>query len=215
MPYRLTPFQTDSYYHIFNRGVEKRQIFSSDHDYQRFLNTIYYYLFSGPKPRFSTFRKFKLKEFYLKPKIVEIISYCLMPNHFHLLVKQDSEGGIHEFMSKLLNSFTKYYNTKHNRIGPLFQGQFKAVLVETDEQLVHLSRYIHLNPLISDLTTKLEDFKYSSYPEFAGLRKDGFCFMIPVLSFFKDSKDYKRFVSDNESYGRDIHRIKQLLLEEN
>jgi putative transposase len=214
VPYRLTPFQTDCYYHIFNRGVEKRQIFSSDNDYQRFLGTVYYYLFSGPKPRFSTFRKFKFKEFYLKPKIVEVICYCLMPNHFHMLVKQVTEGGIHEFISKLLNSFTKYYNTKHNRIGPLFQGQFKAVLVETDEQLVHLSRYIHLNPLVSNLVTKLDDFKYSSYPDFVGLRKGSFCFTQPVLSFFKEANSYKNFVKDYEGYGKDIHRIKQLLLEE-
>lgn len=108
MPYRLTPFQNDSYYHVFNRGVEKRQIFSSDRDYERFLQTTYYYLFSGPKPKFSTYKRFKFKEFYAKPKIVEVICYCLMPNHFHLLLKQVKENGIHEFMSKLCVCVVQY-----------------------------------------------------------------------------------------------------------
>ncbi len=215
MPYRLTPFQTEYYYHVFNRGVEKREIFSSPRDYERFLQTIYYYLFSGPKPRFSTHKKFKFKEFYVNPKIVEVVCYCLMPNHFHLLLRQVKDNGIHKFMSKVLNSYTKYYNTKHNRVGPLLQGQFKAVLVETDEQLVHLSRYIHLNPLVSDMVSDLSNFEYSSYPDFIGTKANGFCFTKPIMDFFKSPSAYQEFVKDNESYGSDIHRIKQLLIEEN
>lgn len=131
-----------------------------------------------------------------------------------MLVKQVRDAGVHEFMSKILNSYTKYYNTKHNRVGPLLQGQFKAVLVETDEQLIHLSRYIHLNPLVSGLTTNLDDFDHSSYPSFVRKKDNDFCFTSPILDFFNSPGAYREFVLDNESYGAELHRIKQLLLEE-
>ena len=162
MPYRDTPFLNNNFYHIFNRGVEKRETFSSKRDYERFLQTVYYYQFGGPKPKFSTYTRFRLKNFNENPKIVEINCYCLMPNHFHLLVKQTRDSGIHEFMTKLLNSYTKYYNTKHDRVGHLFQGQFKAVNIKNEYQLLQVSRYIHLNPYVSDLTREYEAYPYSS-----------------------------------------------------
>jgi putative transposase len=214
VPYRLVPFQTNYFYHVFNRGVEKRQIFSSPRDYERFLQTIYYYQFSGPKPKLSTYKRFKFKEFYSNPKIVEIICYCLMPNHFHFLLKQIKENGIREFMSKLSNSYTKYFNTKHNRVGPLWQGQFKAVSVETGEQLVHLSRYIHLNPVVARLTKNLDSFEYSSYKDFVGLGNDSFCFPDPILGFFTDKNSYCNFVKDQEAYAIELANIKHLLIED-
>lgn len=213
MPYRLTPFQTGSYYHIFNRGVEKRKIFTASEDYARFLETIYFYRFSGPKPKLSTRKRFKTKEFYNNPKIVEVICYCLMPNHFHLLLKQVIDNGIHEFMSKVSNSYTKYFNTKRNRVGPLLQGQFKAVLIETDEQLTHVSRYIHLNPYVAELTKELENFEYSSYPEFVGLRNNTLSNPQSILNFFSETNSYKDFVRDYESYATDLRKIEHLLLE--
>src|SRR3989344_7863223 len=166
MPYRITPFETAGFYHIYNRGVEKRQIFLTERDYERFLQTLYYYQFSGPKPKFSNKYRFKNKEFDKNPKIVDLLAFCLMPNHFHLLIKQLGDGGTQEFLSKIANSYTKYFNTKHKRVGPLFQGQFKAVLIESDEQLIHVSRYIHLNPFVSELVSDLTIFPYSSYKYF-------------------------------------------------
>lgn len=214
MPYRLTPFINDNYYHIFNRGVEKRKIFLNDQDHQRFLQTLYYYQFSGPKPRFSTHKIFKSKDFYKNPKIIEIACYCLMPNHFHLLIKQIKDGGIQEFANKISNSYTKYFNTKYKRVGPLFQGAFKAVAIETDEQLIHLSRYIHLNPYVSELTKNLETFPYSSYKDFIKITKNELCNPEHILQFFKDTKDYKEFVRDQQSYALELERIKHLLIDE-
>lgn len=214
MPYRLTPFINQNYYHIFNRGVEKRKIFLNDRDYQRFLQTLYYYQFSGPKPRFSTHRVFKSKDFYKNPKIIEIVCYCLMPNHFHLLIKQIKNGGVQEFINKISNSYTKYFNTKHKRVGYLFQGTFKAVPVETDEQLIHLSRYIHLNPYVSGMTNNLETFPYSSYKDFIEGAENVLCNPGLVLNFFKDTKDYKEFVKDQQSYALELERIKHLLIDE-
>src|SRR3989344_2021956 len=198
MPYRLTPFQTDHFYHVYNRGVEKRQVFSSQRDYERFLQTIYYYQFSGPKPKLSTYKRFKFKEFYNNPKIVEIVCYCLMPNHFHFLLKQVKENGIQEFMSKLSNSYAKYFNTKHKRVGPLWQGQFKAISVDSDEQVIHLSRYIHLNPIVADLTNDLTNFEYSSYNEFIDLNNRNFSSPESILSYFSDNNTYKDFVKNYE-----------------
>lgn len=217
MAYRTTPFANQNFYHIYNRGVEKRNIFSNDKDYQRFLQTLHYYQFTGPKPPFS--RKDllinKKSDFSRNPKSVEIICYCLMPNHFHLLLRQVQEGGIQKFIQQALNSYTKYFNIKHDRIGPLLQGAFKAVSIETDEQLVHVSRYIHLNPFVANLTQDLKNFLYSSYPAYVGLADQSFCCTKPVLDFFKNPDGYKKFVADHSGYAKELGLIKHLLLNDN
>lgn len=213
MPYRLTKFLNNHFYHIFNRGVEKRKIFFSKADYERFLETIHYYQFGGTKPKLSTRKRYRLVDFDKAKKIVKINCYCFMPNHFHLLLEQAREKGIQEFMSKVLNSYTKYYNTKHKRVGHLFQGTFKAVAVETDEQLIHLSRYIHLNPFASQLTNNPESYAYSSYEEFLGKSQSSTCVIQPIMSSFKNISEYKKFVSDQKSYARDLHKIKSLAIE--
>ena len=142
MPGRITPLVSGEYYHIYNRGSEKRDIYTQPRDYTRFQKTFYYYQFSDPKPKFSQFKKSNLFKPLLNEKLVEIICYCLMPNHFHFLIKQLKEKGISIFLSQLSNSYTKYFNVKYGRIGPLLQGAFKAVRIETDEQFIHVSRYI-------------------------------------------------------------------------
>lgn len=212
MPYRTTLFVDDQVYHIYNRGSEKRQIYDIRGDYKRFLKALRYYQLEGPKPKLSHFSEFSLLKPNPSKKIVEIISYCLMPNHFHLMLKQIREGGVTEFMRKIGNSYTKYYNIKHNRIGPLLQGEFKAVLVESDEQLIHLSRYIHLNPYAAYLCKNLEQYEWSSYREYV---KDlnGVCFKELVLSLFKCPADYKKFVLDQADYARELELIKHQLVD--
>lgn len=211
MPYRVTPFINQSFYHIFNRGVNKQAIFLTDRNHQRFLETLQYYQFSGPKPRFSTHKRFKVKDFSNNPKIVEIICYCLMPNHFHILLRQLRDGGVSEFVSKVSNSYTKYLNTKHNRSGPLLQGEFKAVSIETDEQLLHVSRYIHLNPFVAQLVNKHADYKYSSYPTFTGLYNDNRCNPEPILEMIGGPEKYKDFVTGHEDYARELSQLKHLM----
>lgn len=212
MPSRIIPFVNGQIYHIYNRGSEKRPIFDSRRDYQRFLKTVFYYQLGGPKPRFSTFPRLIFKP-DLSRKIVDLIAFCLMPNHFHLLIKQLGEGGITESISKLTNSYTKYFNTKYKRVGPLFQGEFKAVLVEGDEQLIHLSRYIHLNPFISYLIKDLDNFEWSSYQEYVN-KSTGMCNKEEVMGFFKSPQEYKQFVLNQADYGRELETIKHKLLEE-
>lgn len=214
---RKTVFATDEYYHVFNRGVEKRIIFENQRDCKRFILTLDYYRSAEPATRFS----FKNRPLLAPQKaqkrkdstLVEILAYCLMPNHFHLLLKQTDDRGISTFLSKVSNSYTKYFNTKNKRVGPLLQGTFKAVRVEDDEQLIHLSRYIHLNPLIDFVVADLKHFSFSSYPEFLGL-KAGFCKKEEILDHFAAVADYEKFVLDQEDYARSIKQAERSTLEE-
>lgn len=213
MPKRITPFANGYYYHIYNRGVEKRSIFENARDYNRLIKTIKYYQLAGPKPKLSKFLNSSTSKPASGSKLIELTCYCLMPNHFHFLIKQLKEGGITEFVSKLSNSYTKYYNTKHKRVGHLLQGEFKAVLVETDEQFIHLSRYIHLNPIASLLVKDLKDFKWSSYEEYIN-NSNGLCAKEEILAFFKTPKDYKQFVLDQISYAQELDRIKHITIDD-
>lgn len=185
--------------------------FNMKWDYQRFLKTTLYYQLEGPKPRFSIFDP-RVTDLARKERIVDIICYCFMPNHFHLLLKQRRAGGITEFMAKLTNSYTKYFNMKNKRVGPLFQGEFKAVHIETDDQLIHLSRYIHLNPIINYVSKDLDSYQWSSYSEYIR-ESNGVCDKDIVLGQFNSIHNYKQFVLDQESYARELKFIKHQLLD--
>lgn len=212
MPYRKVPFANGEYYHVFNRGVGQMPIFLSQNDYKRFLKTTFYYQIEGVKPRFSIFAP-TVVELDKSKKIVELISFCIMPNHFHFLLRQESDGGVIEFIRKLCNSYAKYFNIKNKRVGPLFQGEFKAVHVETEEQLIHLSRYIHLNPLVGYVASDLEYYKWSSYKEFLQLEDSKFCLKDIILNHFKSVFDYKEFINSREEYAKKLELIKHQMLD--
>lgn len=224
MPLRKTPLVTGQIYHIFNRSIDGKPIFIHQKESQRALDALSFYRFSDVPVRLSCFlawsdeRKNQLfKELETnKNYLVKIICFSLMPNHFHFLLSQEKEGGISKFVAQFQNSFTRYLNTKHKRKGHLFEGQFKAVRVETDEQLVHLSRYIHLNPYSSFVVKHLNDlpsYSCSSLREYLG-DTSGFCDKQIILSHFKDLKEYKKFVFNQADYQRELERIKHLALEE-
>ena len=115
-----------------------------------------------------------------------------------------SEGGISKFISKVSNSFTKYFNVKNDRVGPLFQGAFKAVRIESDEQLIHVSRYIHLNPLVGNIVTNLKKFEWSSYPIYISERQASLVSNREVLDHFSSKKDYERFVLNQVDYAKEL-----------
>jgi putative transposase len=209
MPKRYLPLVNGEIYHIYNRGLEKRPIFDKERDYSIFKETLFYYCLAGTKPKFSIYRKSKILSLQSTDKLVEIICFCLMPNHFHIMVKQVREGGISEFMRKFIHSYNKYRNVKYQRKGPIFQGVFKAVHVDNDEQLIHLSRYIHLNPLVSFLVKDLRNYPYSSFNDFVNSESNFPLAKDVVLSFFKSPSDYEQFVLDQESYGKNLERIKK------
>lgn len=212
MPYRIIPFVNGQYYHLYNRGSEKRSLFENRRDYQRLIKTLKYYQLEGPKPKFSRFPSLTIQKLDSSKKMVEIIAYCLMPNHFHLLIKQVRENGITEFMSKVTNSYTKFYNTKYDRVGALLQGMFKAVIIESDEQLIHVSRYIHLNPTSSFLVKSIDQYEWSSYNEYCA-NSFGVCSKEEVLSHFKTHQDYQQFVLDQVGYAQELEFIKHKILE--
>ncbi len=214
MPGRIIPLVNGELYHLYNRGTEKRDIFIQEWDYKRFQQTFYYYQFLGPKLSFSKFAKSKLT--LLKhlgdKKLIEIVCYCLMPNHFHFLIRQLTNNGISIFMSKLANSYTKYFNTKYDRVGPLLQGAFKAVGVETEEQFIHLSRYIHLNPIVSGIGKDLDQYQWSSYPDYLQ-GNNSICSAKEILNLFPSIKDYQEFVEEQIEYGTTLEIIKHQALD--
>lgn len=214
MPGRITPLVNGEYYHIFNRGSEKRDIFSQTRDYKRFRKTMYFYQFLGPKPSFSKFSKSDLNSFSPdnNKKLVEILCFCLMPNHFHFLVKQLKDSGISTFISQLSNSYTKYFNTKYNRVGPLLQGAFKAVRIQTEEHLIHVSRYIHLNPIVSGLVKKLNVYPWSSYPEYIN-NSGTLCSIEDITGLFASPKKYQEFAEAQIDYGTTLEILKHLTID--
>lgn len=220
---RKVVFANNEYYHIYNRGIARQPVFSNKRDYQRLLLTFSFYRFSLPPVKLSRLlqlpveqRETILEKLNTKDeKLIEIISFAFMPNHFHLLLKQKVDNGISIFLSKSTNSYTRYFNTKHKRVGDLFQGVFKAIHVETDEQLIHLSRYIHLNPVVSLVTKERElaSYSWSSLPDYlAG--SSTILDLDPVLTHFKSPMGYREFVFDQIDYGKKLEKIKHLLLEE-
>lgn len=223
MPYRKTPLVTGQYYHVYNRGVNKQPIFYNASDYERATQSVRYYQFTKQPIRYSYLKRLQfyerkqvLTDLYKSDKEVEIISYVFMPNHYHFLLLQLQDDGISHFLLEWQNSFARYINIKHKRSGPLFQGNFKAVRIEDDQQLVHVCRYHHLNPLTSYVVKTFEnlvEYPWSSFPEYLGLTLDGFCSKEIILSRFSGTEDYKKFVSDQVGYQRELHRIKHLTLE--
>lgn len=215
MVLRKTILAIGQIYHVFNRGVDKRAIFLNNYEYHRFFDLIRYYQQERPL-RFSYFTK-KERELLLNKKegnsLVEIFCYCLMPNHFHLLLKQKAEGGITQFMRRVSDSYGRYFNLLHQRIGPLFQGNFKAVMIEDNDQLLHISRYIHLNPLTSNLVKNLDGYPWSSYSEFLS-KTPSFCSKNVILQQFRSPKQYQKFVLDHADYAKHLKEIEHLLIEE-
>lgn len=216
MPGRTTPLVNGEFYHVYNRGSEKRDIFTESRNYTRFIKTIFYYQFAGPRPSFSKFSKLQvtLLKQLSEEKLVAIICYCLMPNHFHFLVRQLKENGISKFMGQISNSYTKYFNTKYQRVGPLLQGAFKAVRVESEEQLIHVSRYIHLNPVVSGLVDNLEEHQWSSYLEYIKPIST-FCSINEILGFFgsNEKEKYKKFVEAQIDYGKRLEMVKHQFID--
>ena len=202
---------------MFNRGVERRTTFLDEVDYRRFYKTIVYYQNENVPTRFS-FRSRKL----IRPKeasggkMIEIICFCLMPNHFHLLLKQTLDKGIPTYLGKLTNSYTRYFNTKYKREGHLFQAPYKAVRIESEEQLLHVSRYIHLNPLVGEVTPGLRSYKWSSCQEYFDFSLETVCQKQEILNYFPKPRErsYEKFVLDQVDYARSLEKIKTQLLDE-
>lgn len=219
---RKMVFRNDSFYHIFNRGMDKRETFLNKREFFRAVELLSFYKYKSIPVRFSLYHNSPIKkqneymDLMIKSgTLVDIVAYCLMPNHFHLLLKQKVDRGVTIFVSNFINAYTRYFNMKHERIGALFQGVFKAVYIESDEQLLHVSRYIHLNPLMASIVDdySLETYQWSSYPAYLHKNKSTFVDNEIVLNFFASSKSYKSFVIDQIDYAKKLAEIKHVTLE--
>ena len=176
----------DGYYHVYNRGVEKRDIFCDETDYLVFLSFLKKYL-TEPEKGFANEIQVSVYE------DIELLAYCLMPNHFHLVLKQHRVDAITDFMKALLTRYAMYFNKKYNRVGSLFQGKFRAVAIYTDEYLLHLSRYVHLNPGQSDY----QQYPYSSYQYYLSNRTAFWMKADFITGLIGGTEEYMSFMKDN------------------
>jgi|SRR3989344_7059279 len=190
---RKTPLVTGEHYHIFNRGVDKRDIFLDYDDLNRFYKSVQ--IFNSVEPigsifetSFETWRSDRQVE----DKLVEIVAYCLNPNHFHLLLKQVVDNGISEFM-KRIGGYTWYFNNKYSRTGSLFGGKFKSLHIDTNEYLLHVSVYINLN---SRLANKKLSLSKSSWEEYIS-DSTGICNPSIVLEQYTNKDAYKKFATSS------------------
>jgi putative transposase len=229
--HRLKTYKENTYYHLYNRGVNKQLIFQDDQDFGVFLAYLKNYLeekdekalqqiISNPlaswREKNQAVKLLRLNNFF---DTISLITHCLMPNHFHFLIRQIDADAIDRFMNSLCTRYTMYFNRKYKRIGPLFQSVYKAVMVTTDEQLKYLTRYIHRNPITKDLNKKilsriLATYQYSSYPEYLGLRTTGWIHSEKILAYFGNSSEkYQSFVEDIDKEENTIHFTHSLVLD--
>lgn len=203
----IKEYKDNTYYHVYNRGVDKRIIFSDRSDYQKFIGYLKFYL-SPIDLQGQTLKVFPSRKLRNYCETISLLAYCLMPNHFHLLIHQTDARVIAEFMKSLLTKYSINFNKKIGRTGPLFQGRYRAVEVTSEEQLTYLTKYIHRNPIdILPSRTDLEGYKYSSYGNYLKKFNQPWVKTDDVLEYFKSSS-YKEFVEESED--KDIAIIKEI-----
>ncbi|OGZ31521.1 MAG: hypothetical protein A3H02_02320 [Candidatus Niyogibacteria bacterium RIFCSPLOWO2_12_FULL_41_13] len=221
---RKIQFANGEYYHIYNRGVDKRAVFNNNNDYERFFKSMKE--FNVVEPIGSIYeRSFSRSQFgSLASKLasgsvglVKFICYCLNPNHYHFLVQQVADDGIKKFMHRIGTGYTKYFNEKYERNGSLFQGSYKIVHIDSNEYLLHLSAYINLNDKVhfsqhqlGSLASKL-DFK-SSWNEYVENIIAGLCDKKVILQQFRNNLEYKKFAQEALELIQERKEIEDFLL---
>ncbi|TSC92992.1 MAG: putative transposase [Candidatus Berkelbacteria bacterium Licking1014_7] len=219
---RKKPLYTEGIFHIISRSISGYKIFNSDADFERFLYSFLYYNSQEKKVSFSELQRsgsrtrkqiiYNYNDPQKATRRVEIICYCLMPTHIHFILQQLVDGGTSKIISDTLNSYTRYFNIRHKRKGPLWESRFKSVLVETDEQLLHLTRYIHLNPVTARLIKNPQDWEYSSFKEYTRIdSKIQICKFKHLID--RDKKGYYKFCIERINRQRELAKIKKVILE--
>lgn len=214
MPIRKVSLVNGEVYHICNKSIAGFKIFNDDKDCDRMMELISFYIAGKVLCNFSTYKKLKNVKIGPSKRVVNIVAYCIMPTHIHFILKQNQDNGIEKFVGLISQSYSQYFNIRHERKGPLWEGRFKNVLIKDDEQLLHLTRYIHLNPATAFLVNDPGDWKYSSYNEYveAGVYNKRLCNYCDLLKI--DPVSYKKFVLDQIDYQRQLAIIKEVVLED-
>jgi putative transposase len=214
-------------YHVYNRGVEKRQIFLSRQDYLRFVKGLVVFNDSQPMSNFEERFQSVFKGQHKRKPLVDVLAFCLMQNHYHLLLKQKTENGITEFMHKLGDGYAKYFNLKAKRVGALFQGKFQSVWIGRNRHFLYIPHYIHLNPLDLEFThwrerpvknrkevlDFLKNYEWSSYNDYVGGNNN--FDLVLNKNLIKEYFNAKEYQEDLEAYLRDfmIEDISEITLE--
>lgn len=178
MPYRIEKLYKDNYYHIYNRGVNHSTIFFEKRNYMFFIDRLH----------------------ETTKNIAETICYCLMPNHFHIVLFICDESKIERSLTRLFISYSKAINKSMARSGPLFDGRFKSKLIPENNYLLHLSRYIHLNPVRANMVTKAEDWLYSSYQLYISNFQSSFVKKEIILDQVRDYREFVESFQENQKY---------------
>ena len=186
MPYRNDVFARNHYYHIYNRGVGKGLIFFNPGNYEYCI---------------------QLVKRYYRQYGATIIAYCLMPNHYHFLLRQETDQTLSKFINVLFNAYVQAVNRQQGRKGTLFEGRFRHVWVDREEYLTHLCRYIHLNPVRAKLVTRVQDWPYSNYLEWIGQRTWNLKDEVFIRDRFPTPKAYQEFVVDNQNETQSLEYI--------
>lgn len=192
MPYRGDAFVQGQYYHLYNRGAGKAKIFFNDGNYQYLLRLV--------------------KQYCQKHGAI-VIAYCLMPNHYHFLLRQATDEPLSKLMQVLFNAYVQALNLQQERTGTLFEGRFKHKCVEKWEYLIVLCRYIHLNPVKARLVARPEDWVYSNYWEWIGLRESVLVDKDFVRDHFSSAEEFERFVNDVEDEKRSYEKIRKYMFD--
>jgi|JI6StandDraft_1071083.scaffolds.fasta_scaffold02392_7 putative transposase len=193
----------DSFYHVYFRGGNKSRIFRDPTDFMKFLSLFDRYLSLGDTRNSAgvSFPNYHNK--------VELVSYCLMPNHVHMLLYQVQQGAMAAFMRSLLVSYTMYFNKRYSRTGPLLESRYKASLIADDAYLDHISRYIHLNP------RNWREYEYSSLPYYLQQVSDSWIEPERIISMFTSSHEYLKFVEDYQQNKKMLDILKKELANAN
>ncbi len=198
----------NSYFHVYNRGNAKNNIFIDNEDFELFILKINQNLFP------DMYRPKRLYSAPIPDGSFSMISYCLMPNHFHFLIRQNGDITISKLILKVYTGYSKYFNKKYNRVGHVFQDQFKQVLVDDDDYLRWLSVYIHQNPKVAMLVSNLADYRWSSYTDYingsGGLVS---CDKEIILSQFDSLNEYSRFLSEGYEVIKSKKREENIFLD--
>lgn len=223
MPHRSVVLANDEIYHVFNRSIAGTNIFAQNQkvNLNKAIEIVNYYRFPQ-KIRLSRFKSLpvQLKKQYLDAlggvtPFVEIYAFAFMSNHFHFLLKQIRDKGVAIFVANFQNSFAKVFNLKNDRRGALFQNAFKAKRIVTEDQFIHVSRYIHLNPVTAYIIEfdKLASFEWTSYSVYATDEQIPFISSSFLLKMFGTKEKYIKFVADQVEYQRKLAYIKDLIME--
>jgi len=215
---RKDPLVTEQYYHIYNRGVDKRDIFMNKHDLNRFVLSIKEFNINKPIGSIQSNLKGKTDLDRFRDKegpLVSIVCYCLNPNHFHFIIRQEAEGGISEFFKRLLGGYTLYFNKVHKRTGSLFQGRFKSKMIKNDAYFLKIRPYVNTNYLIHDISPEKSHLILSSCQEYDKLNFN--------LVSKKEAMDLLEFYGSNKKFKNEClkvvcmirkERCKKILLDE-